>query len=235
MVSGLVLFGVPFLLFARRDLITSAVAIALALAIKTSSRKARCFYVAVAVLGTLPGILVSSAGFVLERVQESMPAIAAILPGGGADVYSLMGRNLQLGLGVESLQRSPILGEGFGAQISFDLPGTGELVQAIYIDNGWAYLAVKTGGLGLLVFGWFLATTLRCVSRKSLGLSACFLSMVLVTMYTEPVFLNFNTSCLLGAITGLLCARKARELRAELATVSPAGHLAFQPVRPKGI
>jgi hypothetical protein len=218
--SALVLLAVPFLLFERRVLVTFAVAAALAFAIKASSRKARYFYLAVAALGALPGILVSSAGFVLEKV-ESIPGIEEVLPAGGGDVYSLMARTSQLALGVEALQRSPAFGQGFGADVSFELPSTQELVQQIYVDNGWAYVAVKMGGVGILAFSSFLATTLRCVSPKSLGLSACLLSMLLVTMFSEPVFLNFNTSCLLGAMAGLLCARKARELKADVATISP--------------
>jgi hypothetical protein len=223
-VSALVLTAVPVLLWERRMLVTFAVAVALALAIKTSSRKARYLYLAVALLGTMPGILVSSAGFVLEKMEESVPGIVEALPFGGADVTSLEGRNLELSLGVDALKKSPILGGGFGAQIAFVMPGSGEFVDQIYVDNGWAYAMMKMGGLGLLAFGWFLATMLSCVSRKSLALSACLLSMVLVTMFNEPVFFNFNTSCLLGAMAGLLCAGKARTLTTEVATVSPAGH-----------
>ena len=235
MVSALVLMAVPFLLFERKMLITFTVAGALALAIKTSSRKARYLYVGFAVLTMLPGMLVSSAGFVLEKMEESIPGITDLLPGGGADVYSLTERTIQLGVSVEVLGRSPAVGEGFGAEISWDRPHIQEFVQQAYIDNGWAYVAVKMGGLGLLVFIWFLATTLRCVSPRSLGLSACLLSMLLVTMFSEPVFLNFNSSCLLGAMAGLLCARKARELKAKVPAVFPVGCLALQPERPKGI
>jgi hypothetical protein len=208
MVSALVLMAVPLLLWERRMFVTFAAAAALALAINASSRKARYFYVAVALLGMSPGILVSSAGFVLEKMQ-SIPGLVEALPFGGADVTSIEGRNLELGLGVEALKKSPIVGEGFGAQIAFTIPGAKEYVQQIYVDNGWAYLPVKMGSLGILAFGWFLVTMLLCVSRKSLALSACLLSMVLVTMFSEPIFFNFNTSCLMGAMAGLLCAGKS--------------------------
>jgi hypothetical protein len=236
MVSALVLLAVPFLLFERRDLITFAVAIALGLAIRTSSRKRRYLYVAAAVLGTLPGVLVSSAGFILEKMQ-SVPRIEEALPGGGTDIKSLVDRTIQLGIAVDTLRVSPALGAGFGAEIIWDRPRWQEIMQQAYIDNGWAYLAVKMGGVGILAFGWFLATTLRCVSRKSSGLSACFLSVVLVTSFTEPVFFNFNTSAMLGAISGLLCAGRTRAPATEVVTVCPEDHPSFhpQPVRfPKG-
>jgi hypothetical protein len=211
MVSAVVLLAVPLLVFERRMLVTFAVAVALVFAIKTSSKRARFLYVAVAVLGILPGILPSGAEFVLERLK-SIPGVEDVLPGGGADVNSLMERTIQLALSFEILQASPVLGEGFGAQIAWDRPDSHEMVQQAYVDNGWAYLAVKMGGLGILAFGWFLVTTLRCVSRESLGLSACLLALLLVTMFTEPVFLNFNTSALVGALAGLLCANKRNPL-----------------------
>jgi disulfide bond formation protein DsbB len=211
MVSGIVLFAVPLLIFVRRSLITFGVGAVLALFMRTSSRRARFFYLALAVLGILPGVLTSGAEFVLEKMQ-SIPVIEAALPEGARDVNSLAERALQLASAAVTLQRSPVLGAGFGAEITWQrVAEPTEVAQYAYIDNGWAYLAVKMGGLGIITFVWFLVTVLRCVSRNSLGISVCLLSMVLVMMFSEPVFLNFNTSPLLGAMAGLLCARKARE------------------------
>lgn len=234
MVSAVILLAVPLLLFERRVLVTFAVAVALVFAIKTSSRSARFVYVGVAVLGILPGILPSGAGFVLEKMK-SIPGVEEVLPGGGGDVNSLTDRVIQLGVSIDTLQRSPVFGEGFGAVINWDRPYFEESVEQAYIDNGWAYLAVKMGGAGILVFVWFLVTTLRCVSRESLGLSACLLALLLVTMFTEPIAFNFNTSALAGALAGLLCAKKTRALSEEAAMPSPASDLGFQPLQPKGI
>jgi hypothetical protein len=206
-VATAILLAVPVLVFERRVFFTFAVAVALVFAIKTSSKRARFVYVAVAVLGILPGILPSGAAFVLERLK-SIPGVEEVLPSGGADVNSLMDRAVQLGLSLEILRRSPVLGDGFGAEITWDRPYSQDTVQQAYVDNGWAYLAVKMGGVGILVFGWFLVTALRCVSRESLGLSACLLALLLVTMFTEPVVFNFNTSALVGSLAGLLCANR---------------------------
>jgi len=46
------------------------------------------------------------------------------------------------------------------------------------------------------------------------------LSAYLVTMFSEPVFFNFNTSPLFGAAAGLLCAKMARALGAKVARTS---------------
>lgn len=56
-----------------------------------------------------------------------------------------------------------------------------------------------------------------------------------MTMLIEPVSFYFNASALLGALAGLLCAKKARTLTAEAAKPSPASDLGFQSLQPKGI
>jgi len=234
MLSGLTLVAVPFLIFERRVLVTFVVATALALAIKTSSRKARCFYASLVVLGILSGTLISGAGLLLEETESFLPGISQVLPSGGADVSSLTDRTLELGNAVATLQRSPAFGDGFGAEITWEKAVTHEINQQAYVDNGWAYLAVKMGGLGILAFGWFLVTMLRCVSSKSLALSACSLAMLLVAMFSEPVFFNFNTSALLGAMAGLLCASKARDPTTEVRAALLPGKLRLQSVRSKG-
>jgi hypothetical protein len=230
MVSAVLLLAVPLLLFERRVLVAFAVAVPLALAIKTSSKRVRFVCVLVALLGILPAILPSGADFVLQGLK-GIPGVEQLLPSGGADVYSLMERAIQLDLAVLTLRGSPILGDGLGAEIGWETPTGDEFKQQAYIDNGWAYVAVKMGGLGILAFGWFLVTTLRCVSRNALALSACLLSACLVTMFSEPVFFNFNTSALLGALAGLLCAKNARTLGAEVTRLSPRSDLGFQSLQ----
>jgi len=233
LVAGLVLMLVPVLLFERRVFFTVAVAMALVLAMRTASKRARIVYLAIAILGILPGVLVSGAGFVLEKIN-SIPGVADILPAGGADVNSLTDRTVQLGLSAEILAQSPLFGQGFGAEIFWDRPYIKEFVQQAYIDNGWAYLAVKMGGLGIVVFGWFLVTTLRCVSREVFGVSACLLSLLLVTMFTEPVVFNFSTSALVGSLAGLLYARRARSGAAQAKISWKTSQLELRPLHPKG-
>ena len=205
-----VLFLVPVLLFERRSLVTFIVAMALALALKTRSIKARFVYVAIAGLGILPAIFVDSAQAVVEEMTN-IRVVRQIVPEGAQNVDSLMDRAIQLATSLETLQKSPIWGDGFGAEIFWERSnGSGETVEQAYIDNGWAYLAVKMGGLGILTFGWFLVTVLRSVSRSALGLSACLIAALVVTMFSEPVFFNFGTSAFFGAMAGLLCAGSAR-------------------------
>jgi len=137
-------------------------------------------------------------------------ALETMLPGGTRDVTSLMDRNLQLLAALDILQHSPLLGDGFGNELAWDSPVYGAFAQA-YVDNGWAYIAAKMGGLGLIAFGWVLFTVLRCVSRDSLPISVSLLAIVLVAQFSEPAFFQFTTSPLCGALAGLLYARRIRE------------------------
>jgi hypothetical protein len=216
--SAFILLGVPLLLVERRIILTFVLGVTLALAMKASTRKMKLFLYSAAVLVMLPGILPSSAAILVERLI-SVPALEKILPAEAIDVNTLVDRALELPVAAATLQKSPILGNGFGSEITWDSPTLGLMEQA-YVDNGWGYLMVKMGGAGILVFSWFLWTILGSISRESLAISVCFLSMLLVTLFSEPVFFQFTTSPLLGTLAGLLYARKARETNHGLLTAS---------------
>lgn len=77
-----------------------------------------------------------------------------------------------------------------------------------FVDNGWAYLAVKMGFLGILAFGWLLASTLRCMSKESLPISITLLAILSIAMFSEPVCFQFTMSPIAGGLAGLLYAKK---------------------------
>jgi hypothetical protein len=216
--SALILLGVPLLLIERRIIVTFVLGVVLAQAMKASTRKKKLFYYSAAVLVMLPGIFPSSAAILVERLI-TVPGLEKILPAEAIDVRSLAGRALELAPSLSVLQKSPVLGNGFGGTIAWDNPDLGFMEQA-YVDDGWAYLMVKMGTAGILAYIWFVSTILGAISRKSLAISVCFLSMLLVTLFTEPVFFQFSTSPLLGALAGLLYARKARETNHSLPSAS---------------
>lgn len=208
--SGLVLLCVPLLLFERRALLTFLVAVFLGMAMGSSTKKWKLLFYSLAVLATLPGIFTASGELVLEKALDKVPWLEDFLPAGTYDVESLVDRNLQLIASVDVISRSPVLGDGMGANIQWRSPVLGPMDQA-YVDNGWAYLLTKTGLLGACAFLWFLATVLPCISRRSLAVSVCLLGLLLVMLFTEPVFFQFSTSPLLGSLAGLLYRRKLQE------------------------
>ncbi len=216
--SAMILLGVPLLLVERRIILTFVLGLTLAQAMKATTRKMKLFLYSAAVLVMLPGIFPLSAAILVESLM-TVPGLEKILPAEAIDVSSLADRTLELPVSLGMLQKSPVLGNGFGSQISWDSPVYGLMEQA-YVDNGWAYLMVKAGAAGILAFSWFLWMILGAISRKSLAISVCFLSMLLVTLFTEPVFFQFSTSPFLGSLAGLLYARKARETNHGLLTAS---------------
>jgi hypothetical protein len=60
------------------------------------------------------------------------------------------------------------------------------------------------GLLGVASFLWFIFTVVKRIQGNSAALSACVLSMLLLVMFTEPVFFQFTTTPLLGVVLGLL-------------------------------
>jgi hypothetical protein len=205
--SSAVILGASLLFFMRHVFLTFLFALALAIAVQSVSRvrKILCFGVAAMIL--LPSIFPPGAQFVVDTVEHNFPALFDVLPAGTADATSLMSRNVELVAGGAVLLQSPVLGAGMGSELSWDDPGRGFVEQA-FVDNGWAYLMVKMGLVGILVFIWVLFTILRCVSRASLAVSICLIAILAVAMFSEPICFQFTTSPIAGALAGLLYARK---------------------------
>ena len=208
-VSGVITFAVPALLFWRHAVLMCVFGVLLTLAMKAARKKTKfALYCASAVL-VIPSLFPAGAGLVLDRALNST-TIERVLPGGTGDITSLEDRVIQLWASLDVLQRSPLFGDGFGNEIAWDSVSRGVVAQA-FVDNGWAYMTAKMGVLGWIAMGWFLFTVLRCVSAKSLEISVAVVALTLVAQFSEPVFFQFTTSPLCGALAGLLCAKRMRE------------------------
>jgi hypothetical protein len=134
-VSGLIILCVPLLLFARHAILTFVIAIAIALAMKASTKRSKLLFYSAAVLVLIPSIFPAGAEIVLERAMNSV-ALETMLPGGTRDVTSLMDRNLQLLAALDILQHSPLLGDGFGNELAWDSPSTEPLPKRMWIMDG---------------------------------------------------------------------------------------------------
>lgn len=208
-VSGAITFAVPALLFWRHVVLMCIFGFLLALAMKASTKKAKFVLYCASAVFVIPSMFPSGAGLILERALSNA-TVERILPGGAGDVSSLQDRVIQLTTAFDVLQKSPLLGDGFGNEVSWEGAIRGVVTQA-FVDNGWAYIAIKMGALGLMAFGWFLFVVLRCVSSNSLAISVAVLALILVANFSEPDFFQFTTSPLCGALAGLLCARRMKE------------------------
>jgi hypothetical protein len=205
-VASSIVFGASLLFFMRHVLLTFLFAVAISLAVRSARRIQRIFYFLIAALILLPSIFPFGAQVVLDQL-EKLPAIYTLLPQGTTDTTSLVSRNLELVTAAGTLLKSPILGAGMGSQLAWEDPAMGSIEQA-YVDNGWAYVMLKMGCLGILTFCWLLFTILRATSHQSLAVSISLLAILLIAMFSEPICFQFTTSPIAGALLGLLYAQK---------------------------
>jgi hypothetical protein len=211
--TGLALLLVPVLFFMRGSVLTFLMTLPLAVALKVKSKKFKIVCWAASALMALPAIFPPVAQMAMDEISK-MPGMERFLPPGIQDSDTLFERVVQLGAAAATVQAHPLLGAGIGSDIEFDSPTMGAR-QVAFVDSGWAYLLQKMGVLGAVTFVWFLITIFGSLSIESLGLSACLLSAVIVTLFSQPVFFHFTTSPFIGTFAGLLIAAKhRRSLRA---------------------
>ena len=116
----------------------------------------------------------------------------------------------------------PVLGAGMGSENSVFIPGEGRLKVAS-VDNGWGYLLLKMGYLGLAVFLVLVVAVLKTglsglssvcnamLRTDRLSVLAVFL-YALVSFLGGPTFFHFSTAPFFAALLGaLVTLGEARE------------------------
>ncbi len=204
--ASAMMFTVPLLLIARHNIVVFPLALAIMWAFTTASRIRRWLSCVLAGSIVLASLAPPYVEIILDYALRSA-TLAQIVPQGAQDSSSIADRGLQLGVAVSAVENSPVLGGGMGAEIEWQSVLRGDLTQG-FVDNGWAYVALKMGLAGCVVFGWFVVALLRRMGGASLPLSTCLLSVLLLTMFTEPVFFQFTLSPLVGTAAGLLFAKR---------------------------
>ena len=194
--------AVPILLVMRHDIVVLLLAGTIGAAIKIKFKSLRWAAWALAAVVTVVSLAPPLVGIVLEAAMGSS-TVDKLIPEGARDSSSVADRGIQLLSAIEVVRRAPILGGGMGSEIAWEGVVRGEVSQA-YVDNGWAYLLVKMGIAGSLAFAWFIVELVRRMRHGSVRLTTLLLSMLLLVMFTEPVFFQFTYSPFLGAAAGLL-------------------------------
>jgi polysaccharide biosynthesis protein PslJ len=100
-------------------------------------------------LGTLKDSFFPAGGLVAEQKYQT----GALQPGGG--------RLADLGPSLGEWWERPLVGHGFGTRITVYDPGTGQLPNAIILDDQWLAMLLETGLLGAIAFAWLLLRFLR--------------------------------------------------------------------------
>lgn len=127
---------------------------------------------------------------------------------------SYIGRAAQWQAVVDITRQHPILGGGMGAEVSFvasDLPKISG--GGVYIDNGWGFILLKMGFVGLSAFLFLIGSFLRFVMKKDSGLvqassqnvRGCLAAVLLFGLFSfigGPTFFHFTESGFLGTAFG---------------------------------
>ena len=206
---ALILMVVPALLLARSAFLTPLVAALLVVALGATSRAVKLFFFVGAIGLGLVGLVPAIANNIGDSISTALgPNSAVPLEIFHAD--TLVGRVMQLASALTTLRAHPLLGAGLGSNFEWFEPGFGWM-EAAFVDNGWAYLLAKTGMVGLVSFLWFLGTVSRRISKQTAALSACFLTITLVTMFSQACYFHFTQAPLTGTIVGLLLAKNNRK------------------------
>ncbi|MBI3669418.1 MAG: O-antigen ligase family protein [Acidobacteria bacterium] len=127
---------------------------------------------------------------------------------------SYVGRVAQWQAVVDVIKHHPILGAGMGAEVSFFSPDFPEVYgRGAFIDNGWGFVLLKMGLVGLSVFlfliGAFLWFATRSGSEIAPGcpqhVRKCLLAILLFGLLSfigGPTFFHFTQSGFLGTALG---------------------------------
>jgi len=209
--AGIMLL-VPLLLVERRGLAGFTLAMVLMWAFRAKSRALRTGSWLLAGVIVVVSLAPPYVGMILDTLTGSS-TFDELIPEGSRDESTVQERGAQLAQASVALQRSPVFGSGMGAVFDWESPVQGQVATA-YVDNGWAYLLTKTGLAGLLAFGWFVVTLITWMPGSSVPIRVCLLSVLLLVMFAEPVFFHFSTSPFVGAMAGLVYAKR-RGLSAE--------------------
>ncbi len=206
-------------------------ALALAGRLRRAGRAGRPFQAALFLIGALvlaAGLFGGGSGRTRERLRERFALLETVLRGEGEQDYSWLARVLEAQYALERVERQPVVGRGLGYRIPFrGTPGArggeeGQIQETLFLHNGYLFMLLKLGGVGLAVFLWFLVRLMRMQwdlaivlddpAHKGLAFGF-FLSVVgiAVMSLTTSKFADAPTTLFIGAFSGILYTR-ARSL-----------------------
>lgn len=178
-------------------------------------------------LGAL-GVGVLAAGLMLARLPELIQQGGMV--GGVAKRFSplninqdlsYVGRVAEMRSIFELLHHHPVMGAGMGGEVTYSAPGYENIYGTVaYVDNGWGFLLLKMGLLGLLVFVGMLWKFLKYAAGSGVFYErtlanrarACLLALFLfgaLSFMGGPTFFQFLTSGLMGTTAGALAVLSA--------------------------
>lgn len=136
---------------------------------------------------------------------------------------SYQGRLAQTEVVMNMVGKQPILGAGMGSENTFIIPGEQHRVKVASVDNGWGYLLLKMGCVGLVAFLTLVAVLLKnglsglggvrnaALRANRLAVVGVFL-FALVSFLGGPTFFHFSVAPFFATALGaLVVLGEARE------------------------
>jgi hypothetical protein len=210
-----ILLGVPLLAQFKRAVAACFICGALALGLRSPSRRKRYLYVATGFLLFMAMIstdLLNPIGAWFSRYPE----LQKLFPEDIQSSYSVYLRTMESTQIIESLGGVPILGTGLGSTLSWYNPMVGETWEQETVDVGWVYLLVKLGLIGTVAFVWFvwgiaIGAIKAFKDPLHLGLFLLFVFQLL-QMVADPLFVYFMTAPWAGVTCAFLYVLNCDEL-----------------------
>jgi O-antigen ligase len=126
---------------------------------------------------------------------------------------SYIGRAAQWQAVVDVAKQHPILGAGMGSELPNFTVGWDEMYMTASVDNGWGYVLLKMGFVGVAVFLYLIGSFLRCASTRtsapasanSQSVRRCLVALLLFGLFSfmgGPTFFHFTSSGFLGTAFG---------------------------------
>jgi hypothetical protein len=173
---------------------------------------------AVALVVSLLPIGMGVAPYVMTRLVESRG-----LAGNVADRFifvlsedrSYQGRVAQMEVVMNMVEQRPVLGAGMGSENVVFSPSEQHRVKVASVDNGWGYLLLKMGYVGLAVFLTLVAVLLKsglsglsgvrntALRTDRLAVVGVFL-YALVNFLSGPIFFHFSVAPFFATALGAL-------------------------------
>ncbi|MBI4230131.1 MAG: O-antigen ligase family protein [Planctomycetes bacterium] len=194
--------------------------------LRRGERVAGSFRAALLLIGAvaLSWFLFEGTGRTAQRLRGRYERLGAVLQGGGEQDLSWFARVLEAQYTLEQVARHPFVGYGLGHRIPFrGTPGArggehGQIRQTLFLHNGYLFMLLKLGALGLVVFLWFLVRLMRMQWDLAVVLDdpphkglafGFFLSLVgiAVMSLTTSKFADAPTTLFVGVFSGVLCTR----------------------------
>lgn len=201
------LIAVPFLTQYKRAILGFVICAFLSLGLRTPQRRRRYLFTLVAFVMFSMFVVTDFLG-PIGRSLAKYDSLKMLFPEDIQSSYSVFLRFEETRQILNSIGGVPVFGTGLGSTFSWYDPYAKVTWEQETVDFGWAYLLVKMGIVGTVIFLWFVCQLFRDalhfpLSKLHLAIFLLFIFQLL-QMVADPFVFYFMTSAWSGMICGFL-------------------------------